>query len=485
MTNGQGLSLIIALAAIVELTLAIAITYARDRRQDFHHALRVPVGLLAVIALFVQHKYSLFAGFFFIDRRRRAKLPPHQRLQAYREQLAAQPKQLFIFVRGTFGAGGYDQRWGGIVAQIRKREPASSFYCFYWPGQNSEQARRRQGAILALAVRHLTQNFPGIPIIAIGHSHGGSVITHASRYLPAECNFSGILIATPELHFGPKLADFAHARVTAMMYASALIFLFLLSVLVSWVFAAFGQTWFFYWGNQWLLSIGLALGCIVFALRTKVRRAREAVLQELPPIKHRIFRIWGEGDETFSTFAKTDHIRHVSQHIFEVVNQRLDTLRAAPYFRWAIYEFLVCAICWYVLAKSVEIMVQTGSPALLPGYAEPGMLRDLMTVLAALMCKLLIYGRPGIYRLFGDMASLVLLTINLGLAQWYRVSLAGLSIFEGVLVEIFFSAPKHDGRQNFALAVDCKPNFIMRLHSQTLGAENIQCKVADVIVAIG
>lgn len=309
--------------------------------------------------------------------------------------------------------------------------------------------------------------------MAIGHSHGGSVIEHALRHLPNDLSIVPILLATPDLQYDEKLLDRSSAHITALLYAGAVIIPAVLSLLAGWALALLGSPGLNTWNDQWLPPTGILAVALVFALRPAARRAREALCAMQRESRHKVRRIWCHGDEVFYMFARADAVRNASDTLRVAVIERLERLRDEPWIRMILFEVAACALCWGFMAASVRELARTDPATLHPLIQQPGVLRDASILLAAMFLKLLVYGRPRVYRALASMTSLVLFAMNAGLAQLCRVSLAGLSFTEGILVEVQTRLPIHDGVNQIAVASSARPNWKMGVHSATLGDEAV------------
>lgn len=334
-------------------------------------------------------------------------------------------------------------------------------------------------ALVTLSTRHAR-----LPIVAIGHSHGGSVIEHALRHLPSELSIVPILLATPDLQYDEKLVDRPNAHLTALLYAGAVAIPAVLSLLAGWALALLGSPGLNIWNDQWLLPAGILVVALVFALRPAVRRAREALCAKQPKPRHKARRIWCHGDEVFYMFARADAVRNASETLRVAVIERLERLQDEPWVRMILFELAACALCWGFMAASVRELARTDPAMLHPLIQQPGVLRDASILLAAMLLKLIVYGRPRVYRALASMTSLVLFAMNAGLAQLCRVSLAGLSFTEGILVEVQTRLPIHDGVNQIEVASSALPDWKMGVHSATLGDVAVLQALQEIVSAI-
>lgn len=459
----------VGFAFIVQLLLAVAFAMFRDmfsrHRQEVGRVLGLPT-LSKLLALTMLAKVFHWAA---IDYRRRARATPVERLQPFGNTPPGDPTHLAVFVRGTFGAPGYGRRWDQVEATLKAVHPRTAFFCFYWPGRNGERARRADGAALAEALATLSARHRGCPIIAVGHSHGGSVIEHASRTLPGTVPLVPILLAAPTLQHDEKLADRSHAHLTALLYASAVFMPALLLHLIGWAMWLLGWPELQQWNVAWFKPLSVVVIVSVLALLAAARRAREALGATLPAPRHLIRHIWCRSDEVFDLFTLTDAVRVASDTLREAWHERLDRLRAEPWVRIILLELVACALCWVLMDTSVRELARSDPAMLHSMVREPGLMRDMSVILAAMFLKLLVYGRPRVYRALASMTSLVLFATHAGLAQLCRVTLAGLSFTEGILVEVLPRLPVPDGWREVEVVSSVKPSRWMALHSATLG----------------
>lgn len=456
-------------ALIVQLLLAIGIAMFRDMFTRHSQEVGRVLGLPTRFELLVRTAVAKMMHWFAVDYRRRARASPLERLQPFGETNPADPTHLAVFVRGTYGAPGYNKRWSQVEASLKAVHPRTAFYCFYWPGHNGERARRADGAALAEALGDLSARHRGRPITAVGHSHGGSVIEHASRSLAGEVPLVPILLAAPTLQYDQKLADHSHAHLTALLYASAVFIPALLLHLAGWVLWFLGQSALQDWNVEWFVPMGLAAVVLVFALRPAALRAREALGAAPPAPRHVMRHIWCRGDEVFDMFRRADAVRVASDTLRDAWHERLAQLRAERWIRIILFELVACWLCWALMDYGVRELART-DPTMLHSLArEPGLMRDLSVLGAATLLKLLVYGRPRVYRALASSTSLVLFAMRAGLAQLCRATLAGLSFTEGILVEVLPRLPVHDGVIDVEVESAVKPSRAMAVHSSTLG----------------
>ncbi|MEO1204900.1 MAG: hypothetical protein AAFV45_01075 [Pseudomonadota bacterium] len=138
-----------------------------------------------------------------------------------------------------------DQWWAedsAFAEAIRKDVQAAdgdlNIKPFVWSGDNSETVRRREGARLFHELRQLEK--AGETYCLIGHSHGGSVISHALLYAAAnKTDLPGLqkwlTVGTPFIHLRKERFLFLRLPLVwkAMFVASMMLFLMLLFFLVG------------------------------------------------------------------------------------------------------------------------------------------------------------------------------------------------------------------------------------------------------------
>lgn len=349
----------IGFAFIVQLLLAIAFAMFQDvftrHSQEVGRVLRLPTRS----ELLARTLMAKVLHWIAVDYRRRARAAPVERLQPFGNSHPADPTHLAVFVRGTFGAPGYDKRWNQVETTLKGVHPRTAFFCFYWPGHNGERARRADGAALAEALAALAARHPGRPILAVGHSHGGTVIEHASRTLSGEVPLVPILLAAPTLQYDEKLADHSHAHLTALLYASAVLIPALLLHLIGWALWLLGQPALQHWNVAWFEPLGIAAVVAVFALRPAARRAREILGTAPPAPRHMVRHIWCRGDEVFDMFTRADAVRVASDMLREAWHDRLERLLAEPWVRIVLFELVACVLCWTLLDASVRELARS------------------------------------------------------------------------------------------------------------------------------
>lgn len=94
---------------------------------------------------------------------------------------------LVVLVHGTFARGATWTRPSAspLCARLRRAfGTALEFDAFEWSGENSHAARVDGGVALAAHLQDLVDHRRGRALFVIGHSHGGTVITHALRHRP-------------------------------------------------------------------------------------------------------------------------------------------------------------------------------------------------------------------------------------------------------------------------------------------------------------
>lgn len=380
----------IGFALIVQLALAITLAIIRDLFTEHSREVGRVLRLPSFSKLLLRTVVAKLLHWFTIDYRRRARAPAVERLQPFCAANPDRPSHLAVFVRGTFGAEGYDRRWEKVVAALRAAHPRIAFFCFYWPGRNGEGSRRAEGAVLAETLSALHARYPRLAIIAIGHSHGGTVIEHASRGMSGHVPLVPILLAAPVLQYDEKLADRSHAHLTALLYASAVFIPALLLHVAGWAMLLLGSPRLHAWNVAWFEPVAVLVVFGVFGLRPAARRARE-VLGATPPAPQHVMRhIWCRGDEVFDTFAHTDVIRVASDSLREAWQERLAALRNEPWLRMILFELVACALCWGLMDSGVRELARTDPAMLHPLVRDPGVARDVAVILAAMLLKLLV-----------------------------------------------------------------------------------------------
>ena len=470
----------LGVAFVVQLTLAILIEVLRDLFSAHRRSLASKVNLPNSSILIGRTVVAKLLHWAAVDYRLRARTGPPERLAAFGQDQPTDPSHLVVFVRGTFGAGGYGHQWERVAETVRATYPKAAFFCFFWAGRNSERSRRQEGDVLAKSLALLVKQYPDTRVIAIGHSHGGNVIEHACRLIAASVRITTVLLATPQLEYTEKCADLSHAHLTAMLYASALFIPAFLAHVLGWVLAAHGFNALHEWNANWFLPAGTVVVAAVFAIRPFALRARETLGARLPQVRHRTHRIWCHGDEVLELFRATDALRSATDALRKVAVSRVEKLHLERWWSALGWELLICAACWLLMDLGVRELARTDPGALHPTIREPGSLRDLSVVLAALFLKLLVYGRPRLYRAVASITSLVLFAMNVGWAHVCRVSLAGLSFVEGILVEVIHREPVNDGSTQFEVSGQLSADWKMSIH-RSLNSEAVLAAVKKVI----
>jgi len=473
-------------AFIVHLVLAIGRAMVQDRSTVHRREVQRVIGFWSFVWLVLRTWVAKFLHWVAVDYRRRSRTPPAERLQPFGGANPDRPSHLAVFVRGTFGGEGYDKRWDKVVVAVRSVHPRTACFCFYWPGHNSEVSRRAEGAVLAEALGALHAKHPGVAILTIGHSHGGTVIEHASRHLPGEVPLVPILLGAPVLQYTEKLADRLHAPLTALLYASALFFPALALHLAGWVLMLLGYPGLQAWSLEWFNTLGTVVVIGVFALvMPAARRAREVLGVTPPAPRHLMRHIWCRGDEVFGLFAHVDAIRETNDSLRNAWHERVAAVRGEPWLRMLLVEGVVGGLCWAFMAWGVAELARSDPAMLHPLVQQPGAFRDWSVILAAMLLKLLVHYRPRLYHAPAALLSLILFAIHAGLAQICRATLAGLSFAEGVLIEALTRPPMNDGVIQVEVTSSTKPTFAMRLHRLTLGDDAAMQALTRMARAVG
>jgi hypothetical protein len=316
----------IGFALLVQLLLAIGLAMVRDLAANNNRELAGALRLPSRLTLMLRTAAAKLLHWVAVDYRRRARTHAAERLQPFSDACPDRPTHLAVFVRGTFGAEGYDNRWEKVVAELRLVHPRTAFFCFYWPGRNSERSRRAEAAVLAEALEALHARHPGLSIIAIGHSHGGTLIEHASRVLPDCVPLAPLLLAAPILQYGQRVADASEAQFMALGFATAIVLPALLLHLAGWALWLLGFPALQLWNLTWFEGVGIVAVFAVFAIRPAVQRARKVLGTAPPAPRHAMRHIWCRGDEIFKMFAHSDAIRSASEALHEAWREQLSRL---------------------------------------------------------------------------------------------------------------------------------------------------------------
>lgn len=152
---------------------------------------------------------------------------------------------IIIFVHGTFAGRESGQvRWWQPESQFSKLlssllasgESQIEIVPMSWQADNREIDRWAGADQLLRMLMEFEKR--GKPYFIIGHSHGGSVISHAlmiaaGRRINLVCMKGAATVGTPFLQVGPPRRVFSHfSAVTKTMYLTAAIFFMLLSYLI-------------------------------------------------------------------------------------------------------------------------------------------------------------------------------------------------------------------------------------------------------------
>jgi hypothetical protein len=348
-------AMMLGLAALIQFGLAVGMFLMRERRTILGRRLGVALDVPAILLLLAQALVSMVLNRAAIDRGARASAK--DRLQPTSEFGDSRPNLLVVLVRGTFAKGDFGDDWKELANVIRATSPRARLLSFYWPGRNSELDRRRQALAFADNISALAASHPGVPIMAMGHSHGGNVIQLGLRFLPAGIPIHGILIGTPPFELNAKELTAPQRRHIAALYASALIIPFFAAFLFGHVLAAAGYTWLRD-AVDWIPLVVpvLVVGAVV--LRPRVWAAREAILRPLPPLVYPVFRIWCRNDEIFEMFRRAEEVRRLTGSFADVTTQRITRLKAQPWLNFALQELVGCAavfgIVWWAVSQTPE-----------------------------------------------------------------------------------------------------------------------------------
>ena len=479
----KGLIDFFAVAFLVQLLIAFTVAFAKDVFSSHRRALAAPFGFPTSLRLLLATGIAKLLHWFAVDYRKHAKGLGAHRLQPFEDAACAAPTHVVVLVRGTFGKLAYGEPWRKLAKSVRAIHPSAVFFRFNWAGRNGEMTRRADGAALAAGLQSLAQQYPQARLIAIGHSHGGTVIEHALGVLAGRLEVMPVVLATPQLRYVAKITDLPDARLTALLYAGALTVPAFGLVLASWIWGAKGQPSLMEWTADWLIPIGLLILLAAVAIRPLVWKARERLAVPVASPAWPVFRIWCKGDEVFKLFKQTHTIRLALNPLRSAYNERLEHLKAEPWLRIIAKEIAVAGLCWFLIAFSVEELART-DPAALPALArQPGPLRDLCVIISALMAKLLVHWRPRAYWALASMTSVVLFGMNVGMAQLCRVTLAGLSFTEGILVEVLVGDPAAQGELDGEVASSVTPGGLMRLHSATVVDDAVIAKLQGILRA--
>lgn len=170
---------------------------------------------------------------------------------------------------------------------------------FIWTGDNSESARRDAG--LALARQLKAAIAVGHYVHLVGHSHGGSVITHAMQALDQgerDAILTWTTVGTPYLRYGvrvPRLiTDVFVLLVSIAVLVSSISMLLTADVWFAWDHDPLGTAaWFALLGVPSALAGWACLVLIPFLRQIFIRPN----LGELVRIKNRHLALWSSQDE--------------------------------------------------------------------------------------------------------------------------------------------------------------------------------------------
>lgn len=251
---------------------------------------------------------------------------------------------VFVFVHGTFDADLEEgrQKWWepsgpfaqGLLTDLGSRTD-DKIVPFKWSGENSDRDRRRGGRRLLNKLLALEKE--GRPYHLVGHSHGGSVITHAleraaQRDRRLDQLKSIVTVGTP--FFDYRSNSFAPAPILEAFKSNAMPFLQLLgtglfilfsllfgALLVSryglnnmawyvWVFSSFGLFWIlslFHFPRLFRASLSLFFG--------REDRFKQRIWEKLQAEERRWLFLHHRDDEAINGLS------------FAVKQKRLDVFR--------------------------------------------------------------------------------------------------------------------------------------------------------------
>jgi len=104
-----------------------------------------------------------------------------------------------VFIHGALTSyREYKPRWGDLALKVSEEFGGQvEFFTATWRGINDEEVRRRDADSLAKAISDASAN-ERVPILLVGHSHGGSIASHATCQLRSNgLEAFAISIATP------------------------------------------------------------------------------------------------------------------------------------------------------------------------------------------------------------------------------------------------------------------------------------------------
>ncbi|MCK1339964.1 hypothetical protein IVB38_29160 [Bradyrhizobium sp. 38] len=145
-------------------------------------------------------------------------------------------RELFIImIHGTWGRGIFPSSRALIHRQPRWYEPGSGFHndlvsqlnergievqasFIKWSGANSFKGREFAAKKLAEAIDLRAKQFPNVPILLLGHSHGGNVISHALSHTTNLDRIYTASLATPFLEVFKTELTPAQSRALYTLY---------------------------------------------------------------------------------------------------------------------------------------------------------------------------------------------------------------------------------------------------------------------------
>ncbi|HEY6507372.1 MAG TPA: alpha/beta fold hydrolase [Vicinamibacterales bacterium] len=224
-----------------------------------------------------------------------------------------------VLVHGTFARGAtWTQPASSLCARLRRSLGAGTrFDAFLWSGANRHTARVAAGRELADYLDAALAQMPTRPVFVIGHSHGGTVITHALRERPHLARaLSGIvLLSTPFIQIRRR----PHAAAVATLLSLLYFFGFMWGV-------GRLQVWMSAWGvPTWLVPI-VNLALIVGALSAyiSVVSAGEPAGSHGPKAKF-VSRL----DVTVARLRDQFAVRHLSRDRTLILRANADEASAA------------------------------------------------------------------------------------------------------------------------------------------------------------
>lgn len=488
----------LAIAGLIQLAISVVFQWIRDQRIEPTQSMGRSAGIGLTLKTIVSTLVSTYSNNARIDQTEQAK--GVNRLHPFEptKTLPLRPKLVVVFVRGTFGKAGYDKRWNSVKKSIEAVEPNSIFRCFHWPGRNSEIERISEGRILAANLQTIAALYSQAKIVVIGHSHGGSVIEHALRFLAPGFQILPVGIGTPAFSIQAKQTDLFNASHTATLYAAAFTSPFLLAMVYGYLARFWGIEILYQVGVELVFPVGFMLILIMFKIKPYVWAARDALLQPLPPISKQLQRISCKGDEILTLLNHAEQVRVATEPVAALVNLRLNTFFSRPWINMITRELLLCGFLYALFLYCANELSASEPTKFPPLFREAGILRDMMIIVSTVMCKLLLFTlrellgvlkvlakpRPTLYKSLAELISLALIMMNAGIVHVCRVATSGMRFIEGILVELLVESHKHDGHINFTETCQYQPGIFgyPRIHSASLDEpavlERLNCLIA-------